>query len=276
MAKKDVQVFSMTFLDLLSGALAAVIILFIIIPKMDRETQETAEAINNLDFNIETLDSIVHSLEGMVEQEVLEEVNLELEEMRKNLESARQQVEDLQEQVEQLEQQTAEFEQRIEELQLEVEDLREYKEWMENCGFTLEDGCPIAPPKTTFMAISTAWKDSGPVDVDMWIVTPFGKTFSYQNQNFPSHPGLLSRDSQTGPGIELFEILNPPPGIYKIYLNLYRGNRATADLRIFYPKGAKEFSEAQLRLTNTGNLTSKMRLITKVKIDTNGDYEFSN
>lgn len=275
MAKKDIQVFSMSFLDLLSGALAAVIILFIIVPKMDRETQEAAEAIDNLDVNIENIDSIVQSLEGMVEQEVLDEINRELEEMRENLEAAQQQIEDLQEQVEQLEEQVEQLEEQVEEMQQQIEDLQEYKEWMENCGFTPEDGCPVEPPKTTFMAISTAWQEPS-ADIDMWIVSPSGKTFSYTNVRFPSQPGLLSRDSQEGPGIELFEILNPPAGTYGIYLNLYSGGGASPDLRIFYPKGTKEYTGININSPYDGDDVSNMRLVTKVTITSSGDYEFSN
>lgn len=268
MARKDIQVFSMSFLDLLSGALAAVIILFIIVPKMDRETQETAEAIDNLNVNIENLDSIMQSLDGMVEQGVLDEINRELEGMRDNLDAAQQLIEELEEQVEQLEEQ-------VEEMRQQIEDLQKYKEWMDNCGFTLEDGCPVEPPKTTFMAISTAWEENS-ADVDMWVVTPSGKTFNYQDIRFPSEPGLLSRDSQEGPGIELFEILNPPSGMYEIYLNLYSGNSASPDLRIFYPKGTKEYAEIDITSPYTGKVVSNMRLITKVTINSNGDYVFSN
>lgn len=273
MAKKEVQLFSMSFLDLLSGALAAVIILFIIVPKMDIESKDAVEAMNELGVEVDGLAEKLAQLENSIEKELFEEIMAEMEEVQEALENAQQQVE-------QLEQQVQELEQQITELEAEVEELQKYKEWMNNCGFTLQDDCPPKecpePPKTTFMAISTGWQESGNIDVDLWIETPFGRTFSYSNQNYSGYPGTLSRDSQQGPGIELFEILNPPVGEYKVYLNLYNGSGATADVRIFYPKGAEEYQNNTLRTQNSSNLISSMRLITKIKVKSDGEFEFYN
>ncbi|HKK89532.1 MAG TPA: hypothetical protein VJ917_11845 [Saprospiraceae bacterium] len=285
MKKKDIQVFSMSFLDLLSGALAAVIILFIIVPKMDAKSKEAIDALEELDsleMNIEELDSLMKSLEGAVDSDTYERVMEQIESMEETIEELREQVEDLQEQlqqceeqVEQMEEEIEQMEEVVEQLQTEVEDLRKYKQWMENCGFTLEDGCPVEPPQTTFLAISTGWEAN--VDVDLWIETPFGKTFSYKNVSFPYYPGILSRDATKGPGIELFEILNPPSGVYNIYLNLYSGSSPVmADLRIFYPKGAKEYKNIRTRGSNRRNNIFAMKKVVQIRIYNNGEYTFSN
>ena len=43
MARKEINIFGTSFLDLLSGALGAVIILFIIVPKMSVQQQEALQ-----------------------------------------------------------------------------------------------------------------------------------------------------------------------------------------------------------------------------------------
>ncbi len=61
----------MSFLDLLSGALAAVIILFIIVPKSDVQSQVADQNITELKSNFFTLDSIIESLKAtMPENEI--------------------------------------------------------------------------------------------------------------------------------------------------------------------------------------------------------------
>ena len=48
MARQEINIFGTSFLDLLSGALAAVIILFIIIPKMTKEDVELLEKVKEI------------------------------------------------------------------------------------------------------------------------------------------------------------------------------------------------------------------------------------
>ncbi|MCS6818748.1 MAG: hypothetical protein NZ522_02265, partial [Chitinophagales bacterium] len=177
-------------------------------------------------------------------------------------------------------QQVVQLQERVQQLEVQVQNLQKYKEWMERCGFRVEDSCPPKncpePPKTTFMAISTSWQNQGPYDVDLWIREPGGKFYSYQNTTHAGLPGILSVDSKQGPGVELFEILNPPPGEYLIYLNLYAGNTAQANLRIFYQKGIKEFENINLQGPNMNDVIGMMRFIQKILVLPNGEFEFHN
>lgn len=128
MAKKEVQVFGMSFLDLLSGALAAVIILFIIVPKMDMQSKDAVEAMKELGVEVDGLVDKLKQLENSVDKDLFEEIMEQLETIQDALSDAQQQVEKLEE--------------RVEDLEAQVDDLQKYKEWMENCGFGLEDDCP--------------------------------------------------------------------------------------------------------------------------------------
>lgn len=135
MAKKEVQVFSMSFLDLLSGALAAVIILFIIVPKMDSESQDALEALEGLGAEIDQLDEMINSIEHSVDEEIFQELQAQFEDLQEALEEAK-------ERVEQLEQENEQLEAEIENLEQQLEEIQNYREWMENCGYALDDPCP--------------------------------------------------------------------------------------------------------------------------------------
>lgn len=128
MAKKELQVFSISFLDLLSGALAAVIILFVIVPKMDVKSKDAADALKDLGLEVQDLKQKMQQLENSVDKKVLQQIMQQMEKVEKELQQAVQNTQQLKEQVEKL--------------QAQVEDLKKYKQWMDNCGLTLQSNCP--------------------------------------------------------------------------------------------------------------------------------------
>ncbi len=128
MAKKELQVFSISFLDLLSGALAAVIILFVIVPKMDIKSKDAADALNDLGIEVQDLKEKMQQLENSVDKKVVQQIMNQLEKVEKELKQAIQSTQKLKDQVDQL--------------QAQVDDLKKYKQWMDNCGLTLQSNCP--------------------------------------------------------------------------------------------------------------------------------------
>ena len=66
MARKEINVFSVSFLDLLSGALAAVIILFIVVPRIDiGEIKDLPELMKLKDHSI-NLETLLSRIRGSV------------------------------------------------------------------------------------------------------------------------------------------------------------------------------------------------------------------
>ena len=59
MARQEINIFGTSFLDLLSGALAAVIILFIIIPKMTKEDVELLEKVKEIQEITTSIDDAI-------------------------------------------------------------------------------------------------------------------------------------------------------------------------------------------------------------------------
>ena len=108
MAKNSIQVFSISFLDLLSGALGAVIILYVIVPKMPVSEEEferqakVAELVDQFDLNIDQLadyvsPDVVEEFKRLLES-VENELNLLSEEnnrLQRSLDEANQNVYEL-------------------------------------------------------------------------------------------------------------------------------------------------------------------------------------
>ncbi len=66
MKKREINVFNISFLDLLSGALAAVILLFVIVPKLDIVSEEDFEVYKELRRQFTSFDSLAVSLKGSI------------------------------------------------------------------------------------------------------------------------------------------------------------------------------------------------------------------
>ena len=64
MAKKEINIFSISILDILSGALGAIIILYIILPKFNAETLEQVKELESLNYTVLQVDQ----LEDMINQ----------------------------------------------------------------------------------------------------------------------------------------------------------------------------------------------------------------
>jgi hypothetical protein len=74
MARKQVNVFGASFLDLLAGALGAVIILYIIVPKLTQSDADALEQLNNLSVELNDLERILDEIDQLVSIEVIDEM----------------------------------------------------------------------------------------------------------------------------------------------------------------------------------------------------------
>jgi hypothetical protein len=121
MKKQDLNVFNISFLDLMTGAFAAVIILFIVVPKLNIEDKEAIEKLKTLKVEMSQMDSIVKSLKASIPekeynaltgqigkmQTTMGQLEKEIEDLRTKLKQERLEKEQLQALVTDLEQQLA-------------------------------------------------------------------------------------------------------------------------------------------------------------------------
>ncbi|MDZ7755781.1 hypothetical protein [Rhodohalobacter sp.] len=258
MAKKQINVFGASFLDLLSGALGAVIILYVIVPKLEipvdefEEQQQLAGEIAELGLSIEEISNMIPQSDyaQMLEQlSSIERTNNRLQGEIERLEARLEQFELSPEQEELI----AELEGQISELQEQVENVRtelsECEEGRSDCEADLEK----IEGDSQFLVVVMSWSTANH-DVDLHVIDPDGNEFMYTNQSFPGVRGELTIDNTCGPGYEVWNITAPQEGDYEIYANLYSRSgcegenpeNGIADVTIYHRNGVESYESIEL------------------------------
>ena len=114
----------------------------------------------------------------------------------------------------------------------------------------------------TFLVVYIRW-NTRYHDVDLHVIDPAGAEFYFQKKTIADRQGELSEDNQIGPGNEIWEIKDAPPGQYQLYANLYsrHGNPENPSVRgrVFFRDGSKALPEIVLtqekRKERIGTLT---------------------
>nr|MBP8289415.1 hypothetical protein [Chromatiaceae bacterium] len=88
-------------------------------------------------------------------------------------------------------------------------------------------------------------------DVDLHLTDPSGAEFWWdRHKTIPGRPGELSEDNILGPGNEVWEIRDAPPGDYRVDVRLYqvRDTRKPVVVkgRVFHRDGSAVFTEIAL------------------------------
>lgn len=249
MRRAGIGIFGTSFLDLLSGALGAVIILFIIVPKMsqaDAELMDKVRAIEELALDI---DQIAAQIENSVPEAVLDKVKDELDNLKQTVADLQRQIDQLEEDLERVQSRNAALEAVVEKQQEELERLRQQlgeakdklkeKEDAGRTASTVEKTLGVFAQ----FGILCRWEELD-ADIDMG-VQKFGADPEQCWRMYPSKPwGILGEDvrERVEGDKERFELFYVPqiyPEVYTLWVNVYEGskvNHAEARLTmIFHP-----------------------------------------
>ena len=220
MARKEINVFGTSFLDLLSGALAAVIILFVIVPKMSASDQEALREIQEADVQVTELAAMIRQLENAVPQEQFDAIMQQIEELRRTIDDLSEQVNNMAQQLEQtrqeneqMRQQIEQQQQRIAELEEELDRNRQASQMGKIFGVDAELG------------VVCLWREN--IDVDLYVTDLSTNQTCYYHQSSTDF-GQLNEDITSRPDsdddrFELFYQRHLKPGRYRISVNIYRG-----------------------------------------------------
>ncbi len=100
----------------------------------------------------------------------------------------------------------------------------------------------------TFLVLYVRWNTRD--DIDLHVIDPSGAEFSYQKKTIPGRPGELSEDNVNGPGNEVWELRDAPPGDYKVLVKLFNVKDSTKPVvikgRLFHREGSNPFPETRL------------------------------
>jgi archaellum component FlaC len=223
MAKKEINVFSVAFLDLLSGALAAVIILFVVIPKFTNEQIDAMETLDQLEVEVNQLDSLIQLAQNSIPTELYEQIQQQIQQLTETVDDLREEVSQLTTDLQNCEEAHRETQQQLEETQQQLQEVMEQMEQMVERTVDQATG----PGQTLFgvnakFSIVITWPDN--LDVDMHIVNARNNEKVFYRQLNATWGSLLN-DIQSRPeGEDIYELFYQKeitPGEYEIYCHLY-------------------------------------------------------
>lgn len=100
----------------------------------------------------------------------------------------------------------------------------------------------------TFLVLYVRWDTHD--DVDLHLTDPSGAEFWWNNKILPGRPGELSEDNIVGPGNEVWEVRDAPPGDYRVDIRLFKirdpRKPVTVKGRVFHRDGSELFREINL------------------------------
>ena len=227
---REINVFSMSALDLFASALGAFILISIVLmPYFLRIDNEEVVALR---AELSEAEAARNSLQASLEEE-----RVSLRECRARELSCRQ----------------------------ELEVASRNAEGLRSCQAQL-NACKEKLSKT-FLAVVIQWATKEH-DVDLHVIDPEGEEFYYQRKTIIGRPGELSADTINGPGVEIWEVPEAPTGKFRVLYNLYslNGNERAAVVKggVYHRDGHFRFRERSLRIVGaaTRNWLRKSRWAT--------------
>lgn len=254
MARKEINIFGTSFLDLLSGALAAVIILFIIVPKMTTEEEAVLEKIEEIKVIADNLDDAIKRIKESVPKDVYEQIKEEIETLNNKVKLLSERIAELEKEIKQivdenqeLKKQLSESQKESEQLHQEIEHLKERLQESERNNSTTNT---IEKTLGVFAKFGLLCRWNEPeTDVDLGVQS-FNTPQSQVWRMYPSKPwGILGedvreRDSDSDERFELFYVPEIKPGDYTAWVNIYNGSSGSKAMvscvLIFHPNEPDE------------------------------------
>ena len=120
MARKEINIFGTSFLDLLSGALGAVIILFIIVPKMTQENIDAIEKVKKIEAVVESIDVALEEIKTRVPKEEYELIKGELDELKNKVDLLNKEIENLKQDIIKITQENTQLKESLEKRNREI------------------------------------------------------------------------------------------------------------------------------------------------------------
>lgn len=248
MKRREINIFNISFLDLISGALGAVVLLFIIVPKLDSKAQDSLEALNELNVQVEQLDDLLENAKNNIPKELYEEIEAQIDALKNTIADLEDSVAELQEELDKCKERIQQLENQITELteqntaqQQEINDLNKKVSELEQKAERIEGSA-------RFVIVTLGWDTIGD-DVDLHVIDPSGNEFFWDKTTITGVPGELTKDEREGPGFEVFKVTAAKPGRYQIKARLYKsvsGQAPVIDTWVYHRNGSKQLASVTL------------------------------
>ena len=271
---REINVFSMSALDLFASALGAFILLTVVIfPYFPNEGMvdraDLEEVLNELgdavagNAELQRIHDELNGAIGSLQRELAAcrgELAACREETRSQQAQAEEQQRQIEEQQRQIEEQQAQAgeqqrqQRQIEEQQRQIEEQqaqageqqRQIEEQQRQIG---EQEDRIADlERRKFMLVTISWNGRQGDDVDLHVVDPNGREYYFSQRSYPGSDARFEEDSLHGPGNELWLQPQLTPGEYRIYYNPYSLASDSVEVRgrIVHPAAGHELRSRRL------------------------------
>ena len=239
---REISVFNMSMLDVITGALGAFLMIMIILfPHYNRDSSELLAEIREQEARIAALES-----EANAAQLALADARAELTEAERRAEAAEELAEEAAAELDAAEAARAAAERRANTADAELAEAERRARESETERDRLRERLD-----KTFLVVLIQWQ-SDAQDVDMHVVDPSGAHFNFGRSTVDGRRGELSEDQTSGPGIEVWQIEEADPGEYRVYVKLYarHGNPANPSVRgrVYFRDGRGDLRDMVLRV----------------------------
>lgn len=239
MTRKEINIFGTSFLDLLSGALAAVIILFIIVPKGMQEDPELIKQVQELKTVTNDVKEAIEKIKNSVPKEIFEKIRKEIEIANTKLAELNGKIEKLEEDIKKISSENTALKEKVKQQQEEIETLkRQIKELMATLNAEKEKNEEANSIANTVektlgvfakFGVLCKWNETD-ADVDMG-VQKFGQPREQCWRNYPSKKwGILGEDvrervdEDSKERFELFYVPRIYPDEYTVWIDIYENS----------------------------------------------------
>ena len=283
---REINVFSMSALDLFASALGAFILISIVL--MPYFLHVAPEEVTRLRQELQQERSTSAEIRQRLQeaQSELQQCRQQEAACREDLAALQQEVARLQDMLDQTQAELAEAREDLQQAQSELQQcrqeeaacredldaLRQEASALQQCQAKL--GVCEEKLSKTFLAIVIKW-DTTSHDVDLHVIDVAGREFYYQANTFPDRPGELSEDTERGPGVEIWEVSVAPAGEYRVLYNFYarHGNNENPVVKggVYHRDGHHRLED--LTLTRLGRDKAELAAVVTVKDD--GSVEIS-
>ena len=261
MQRKEINIFSTSFLDLLSGALGAVLILFIIIPKLTLEQQNALEEMDRMNVQTEQLAALIEQARNSIPTEIYEQIQEQMRALQNTIDELSHTVQNLQLQLQNTERENAQLREALEETQRRLQETQRQltQERAQNRNAAGEKMFGL----NAKLGVVCAWPEN--IDVDLFVKNINTGEVCFYNKQVTDFGNLsediTSRSSVDDDRYELFYQQRIVPGQYLVYVNIYRranlahANSATVTgYVVMFPSTSNEhkINFRQIHLTSPG------------------------
>lgn len=126
--------------------------------------------------------------------------------------------------------------------------------------------------KKTFVLVLASWS-TGDDDVDLHVVDPQGNEFYYDARHHPGSDAAFEEDNIRGPGNEIWLHPNADPGRYRVCYKLFRDSGESNFPEV---RGSVLWQEGKIEIPNV-SLTSddEVKLAAEFEVDTDGNVSLN-